>query len=103
MKEKRLRKSNDRKLCGVCGGIAEYFGIDPTLVRLVFVIMLFVSGIGVLPYIIAAVIMDEPEGYIENRRYIDQDSYSANNNYESGEPVGFKPDSDDSEIKGFNV
>ena len=47
-------------LCGVCGGIAEYFDIDPTLVRLVWVIITFMGGAGILAYIIAAIII--PDG-----------------------------------------
>lgn len=57
---KRLTKSYDRKLCGVCGGIAEYFNIDPTIVRLLWVILVLCAGTGILAYIIAAIIM--PEG-----------------------------------------
>lgn len=59
--EKRLTKSvNNKKLCAVCGGIAEYFSIDPTLVRLGWVLFCALGGSGILAYIIAAVIM--PEG-----------------------------------------
>ena len=59
--EKRLYKSNgDKMLCGVCGGIAEYFNIDPTLVRLGWVIFSVAGGSGVLAYIIAAIII--PDG-----------------------------------------
>lgn len=56
---KRLYVSNDKKLAGVCGGIAEYIGVDPTLVRLAYVFLTVVSGVapGVLAYIIAAAIM----------------------------------------------
>lgn len=58
---KKLYKSvNDRKLCGVCGGIAEYFGIDSTIVRLIFVIIgLASAGTVLLFYLIAAAIMPE--------------------------------------------
>ena len=58
--DKRLRKSmSDRKLAGVCGGIAEYFGIDSTIVRLILVIFCLVGGSGILYYIIAAIVMPE--------------------------------------------
>lgn len=57
---KRLKKSYDRKLCGVCGGIAEYFNIDPTIVRLLWLLLVLCAGTGVLAYIIAALVM--PEG-----------------------------------------
>ena len=56
--EKRLYKSNKNKvLDGVCGGIAEYFNIDPTLVRLGFVILSCFGGSGMLVYFAAAVII----------------------------------------------
>jgi len=49
---KRLSKSRkDSVITGVCGGIANYFGIDPIIVRLVW----FFSGIGIVPYIICAI------------------------------------------------
>lgn len=56
---KRLTKSYDRKICGVCGGFAEYFGIDPTLVRLLWLIFVLCVGTGLLAYIIAAIVMPE--------------------------------------------
>lgn len=59
---KTLHKSNRNKMiCGVCGGIAEYFGIDPTLVRLGFAACSIICGSGLLAYIVAAVIMPEAE------------------------------------------
>ena len=55
--EKRLYKSNEKKIDGVCAGIAEYFELDPTLVRLAFVVFTCMGGSGLLIYIIAALIM----------------------------------------------
>lgn len=51
MEKKLYRSTSDRKIAGVCGGLAEYFGIDPLLVRIIFVMLLF-AGIGLLTYII---------------------------------------------------
>lgn len=61
--EKKLYKSNnDRKLAGVCAGIAEYFGIDSTIIRLGWVFATLFVGAGILAYIIAAlVIPNKPE------------------------------------------
>lgn len=61
--EKRLYKSNrNRMLCGVCGGIAEYFGLDPTLVRLGWILLSVLAGSGLLAYIIAAIVIPrDPE------------------------------------------
>ena len=56
--EKKLYKSNQNKMLdGVCGGIAEYFGIDPTVVRLLWVLFSLMGGCGILAYIIAAIII----------------------------------------------
>lgn len=56
--EKRLYKSNSNKMIdGVCGGIAEYFGIDPTVVRLIWALFSLMGGCGILAYIIAAIII----------------------------------------------
>ncbi len=55
---KRLYKSRiDKKLCGVCGGVAEYFNVDPTIVRLALVLFTFCGGCGILAYIIAAIVI----------------------------------------------
>ena len=52
----------DRMICGYVGGIAKYFNIDPTLVRLAFVLISMGAGSGVLAYIVAAIIIpDDPE------------------------------------------
>ncbi|WP_418736755.1 PspC domain-containing protein [Dysosmobacter sp.] len=60
MEGKKLYKSNtDKKIAGVCGGIAEYFNIDATLVRLGWVVFSLLGGSGLLAYIIAAIIMPE--------------------------------------------
>ena len=57
---KRLTKSSaDRRLAGVCAGIAEYFGIDPTLVRIGWVLFCCLGGSGLLAYIICAIVMPE--------------------------------------------
>ena len=58
--EKKLYKSNQNKMIdGVCGGIAEYFGIDPTVVRLIWALFSLMGGSGILAYIIAAIIIPE--------------------------------------------
>lgn len=64
MEQKRLYRSRqERMICGVCGGIADYFNVDPTLIRLAFVLFGF-TGSGVLAYIIAAIIIpDAPVQY----------------------------------------
>ena len=55
---KKLYKSNQNKMIdGVCGGIAEYFGIDPTVVRLIWALFSLMGGSGILAYIIAAIII----------------------------------------------
>lgn len=56
----RLHKSNrDKKLAGVCGGIAEYLGCDPTIIRLAWVLLVFGWGTGALLYLICALVLPE--------------------------------------------
>lgn len=63
--EKRLYKSNKNKmLAGVCGGIAEYFNLDPTLIRLGWIVFSALGGSGILAYIIAAIVIPQ-NPYIE--------------------------------------
>lgn len=59
--KKRLKKSAyDRKICGVCGGIAEYLNLDVTVVRLLMVLVgCFSFGTGIIFYLIASVVMPE--------------------------------------------
>ena len=65
MEGKKLYKSNtDKKIAGVCGGIAEYFNIDATLVRLGWVLFCALGGSGILAYIIAALIIPENPGQL---------------------------------------
>lgn len=57
MTKRLYRVEEGKMLCGVCGGIAEYFNIDPTLVRLGCVALCCMAGSGILIYIVAAIIM----------------------------------------------
>ncbi len=61
--EKRLvRSSLDKKIAGVCGGLARYFDIDATLVRVIFVLLTLFSGGGLILYIILWLVMPQSEG-----------------------------------------
>lgn len=54
----RLYKSNREKMIdGVCGGVAEYFNIDPTLVRLAWILFCAMGGSGILAYLVAAIVI----------------------------------------------
>ena len=61
--KKLYRASIDRKFLGVCGGIAHYFGVDSTLVRLIAVVLFFAGGLSLWVYLIAALIMTETSDY----------------------------------------
>ena len=59
--KKLYLSDTDKKICGVCGGIAEYFDIDSTLVRLAWVVLSLMSvGGGIIVYIAAALIVQKP-------------------------------------------
>ena len=57
---RQLKRSADKKIFGVCGGLAEYFDIDPTIIRLIFLVALIVFGTGFLLYLILAIVMPKP-------------------------------------------
>jgi len=60
MSKKRLyRSKKDCMIAGVCGGIAEYFNIDPTLVRIIAVLTIFINGIGLIAYLIAWIVIPQ--------------------------------------------
>ena len=78
MKKKLYRSRDDRIIAGVCGGIARYFNVDSTLVRLALVFIFLFQGIGLIAYVIAWLVMSEEparngykkydEYYIEEKR-----------------------------------
>ena len=58
--EKKLYRSNtNKKLCGVCGGLAEYLGVDATLVRVIWALVSICAGAGILAYLVCALIIPE--------------------------------------------
>lgn len=63
--KKLYKSSNDKKLCGVCGGIAEYLNIDSTIVRLIWGALVLFAGTGILAYILAALVIPDDNGYIQ--------------------------------------
>lgn len=67
MKDKKLYKSPDKKICGVCSGIADYFNIDSTLVRIIATaIGLYSIGVAVIVYLVLALAMENPpENYYQ--------------------------------------
>ena len=66
MEKKLYRDTQHKMLCGVCSGIAAYFKIDPTIVRLVWVLLCCLAGSGIIAYIICAIIIPQkPNNYVE--------------------------------------
>lgn len=64
MEKKLYLSQTDKKIAGVCGGLAEYLGIDSTIVRLVWAISVFCFGVGFFPYIIMALVVPkDTDGY----------------------------------------
>ena len=57
MEKKLYRSRTDKKVCGVCGGLAEYLEMDATIVRLITTLSILFVGCGLLAYIVAAIVM----------------------------------------------
>jgi len=61
--KKLYRSATDKKIAGVCAGIAEYFNIDPTIIRIIFVILLLPGGLpGVVPYVLLWILVPVAPG-----------------------------------------
>ena len=58
-RKRLVRSRSDRKIAGVCAGFAEYFDLDVTLVRVVWLVVLIMGGVGFIPYLIAWIVMPE--------------------------------------------
>ncbi len=62
MEPKKLYKSRtDKKIWGVCGGLAAYFNVDPTIIRLIWAVLVLCYGTGLLAYLIAALVLKYPD------------------------------------------
>ena len=71
MNKKLYRSVSDKKLAGVCGGIAEYFGLDATLIRVGWALVSLFAGAGILAYIVCALIIPQKP---ENPNVVDAES-----------------------------
>ena len=104
MNNKRLYRSNNRKLFGICGGIAEYLGVDPFWVRLIWAITALAWGTSILVYFILVFVMDNRPDYLgrnisdysyQNQNYQNYQASQTQNSVEKrdyidAEPVGFR-------------
>ena len=65
MRDRLYRSRDDRVLAGVCGGVADWLDLDPSLVRIVFAVLVLTGGIGLLLYIIMAIVVPEEPDYFQ--------------------------------------
>lgn len=82
MEKKLYRSETDKILGGVCGGLAEYFGIDSAIVRLVFVLILVYGGSGLLVYIILWIVLPT-----QSTTYTSSDDVISENSKEIKETI----------------
>ena len=86
---KKLYKSKEKKISGVCGGIGEYFGIDPTIIRIIWAVLSLTTGMGILLYFVFAFVLEEAPDPSDP---IDTVSREINRDDSDDEgPVGFDP------------
>lgn len=64
--KKLYKDKKNAKLSGVCAGVAKYFDMDPTIIRLIWAFVTLVGGSGLIAYVVCAIVMpDEPDGVTE--------------------------------------
>ncbi len=75
MAKKLYRSNDDRKIAGVCGGLGDYFDIDPTIVRLIWISLVLALGSGILAYILAWIIVpSRPERVVKAAETVAENS-----------------------------
>ena len=72
MNKKLYRSVTDRKICGVCGGIAAYLNLDPTLVRLLWALATLCAGLSIWVYIICAFVIPEQPPVADDSGVVDE-------------------------------
>ena len=77
MKKELRRSAKDVKICGVCGGIAEYLGVDSNVVRLIWAAASLFAGTGILLYILAAVLMPKANEMQKDLQEVVQPEHSG--------------------------
>lgn len=85
--EKKLYRSNDNKIfLGICGGIGEYLKVDPVIIRIIFVVLIFAGFSGILAYIVAAFIIPKRPDKIEKKSQKDESTIfeDYNSKYNTG-------------------
>ena len=65
MNKKLYRSKTDRRIAGVCGGLGNYFDIDPTIIRLAWVVALFFAGGGLFAYLLVMIIVPQEPEYLQ--------------------------------------
>lgn len=66
MENKKIYKvEDDRKICGVCGGVAEYFGIDPVIVRVIWGVLALAYGTGILAYLVCTFVFPDKSDVVK--------------------------------------
>ena len=79
---KRLYKSQNRMIAGVCAGLAEYFNFDPTIVRLIFVVLLFALWAVIIPAYIIGMIIIPDRPFSSNDQYRYEENMKSANDYD---------------------
>ncbi len=81
MSKQLYRSKNNKVIAGVCGGVAEYFEVDPTIVRIAWLLLAFPGGIGLIAYIVCWIVMPEKSSTLA----VSADSYESEQNPEANE------------------
>lgn len=100
MTKKLYRSKNDRMIAGVCGGLADYFNVDSSLVRLVVLFIFLFQGIGLIAYIIAWLVMSEEP--VKNEYRMPDDYYIEDQRKKENEKQHQRYDADDGQNQNKN-
>ncbi len=102
MSKKLYRSRNDRMIAGVCGGLADYFNVDSSLIRLAVLFIFLFQGVGLIAYIIAWLVMSEEPVKTEYRMPDDYYIEDQRKKESKNQQQSYKSDTDQEQSKSFN-
>ncbi|KUO61294.1 MAG: hypothetical protein APF84_11710 [Gracilibacter sp. BRH_c7a] len=88
MNKQLYRSRNNKVIAGVCGGVAEYFEVDPTIVRIAWLLLAFPGGIGLIAYIICWIVMPEKSSSVASADFYENDHQTTEEKEKNKKIIG---------------
>lgn len=88
MSKQLYRSRNNKVIAGVCGGVAEYFEVDPTIVRIAWLLLAFPGGIGLIAYIVCWIVMPEKSSVVTSTDFYENEHQTSEDKDKNKKIIG---------------